>query len=339
MASPYIRLFKYHLRLASTDDAMSVAPTAVMKSAVDLMADGTVKMSTLQSHVKRILRVKYDLGLFDNPYIPDSIDAQTLTVAHAPLTHHGIVLLENCDNTLPLDPAAQNIRIIALIGPFSDMFSYGDYSGQWGAYPVSNTFSTIHQAMFVHLNGSSSSGQYNIPGYLLLFDGVPGMRGTYYTDTNFTEPIFTVQETPNRNWGLYPPVGLPSNKISIPYSHERLSRRRVARCRGWAELLCTPVCGRPVDLRNECFYQQASAVINAVIHLLQLIILQFFPGQSGGQAISDVLFGLFDPGGRVPLSVPYNVGILPVYYKWVIFPPYFIGVLTDNKQVTKRLPT
>lgn len=42
---------------------------------------------------------------------------------------------------------------------------------------------------------------------------------------------------------------------------------------------------------------------------------QFFPGQSGGQAISDVLFGTMNPGGRVPISVPYNAGTLPAFYK------------------------
>ncbi|KAJ7751491.1 glycoside hydrolase family 3 protein [Mycena maculata] len=440
-----------------------------VNSTVDLVANGTVKMSTLQAHVKQILGVKYDLGLFDNPYIPDSIDAQALTVAHAPLTldaaHRSIVLLENRDNTLPLDPAAQNIRTIALIGPFSDTFNYGDYSGQWGAYPVSNTSSTIRQAMVAHLSGSSSSvnlvsswgaetwtyqGQYNIPGYLLSFDGVPGMRGTYYADIDFTEPVFTVQETPNRDWGLYPPVGLPSNNFSAIWEAELEVPVNGAAVDGWLGVAVGPNCsarlfvdgqlisetsaslggnilgnillganttspppggaefqfvegarhqlrlefvalnlyqkianfgslnaevelfwnlvdrydavqkaidvakaadvvvlavganwnsdgengdratlglsvnqtiladaifdlGKPVILVLEGgrpfaipeYYQQASAVINA-----------FFPGQSGGQAISDVLFGLFNPGGRVPLSVPYNVGILPVYYNY-----------------------
>jgi hypothetical protein len=46
--------------------------------------------------------------------------------------------------------------------------------------------------------------------------------------------------------------------------------------------------------------------------------IQFFGGQAGGQAISDALFGITNPGGRVPLSVPYNVGTLPISYKQVI---------------------
>ena len=63
--------------------------------------------------------------------------------------------------------------------------------------------------------------------------------------------------------------------------------------------------GRPFAIPE--YYSQASAVLNA-----------FFPGQSGGQAISDVLFGEFNPGGRVPISVPFSVGTMPASYSFVL---------------------
>jgi PA14 domain len=61
------------------------------------------------------------------------------------------------------------------------------------------------------------NAQRNIPGYLLsTADGTPGgLQGTYYADTNFTEPIIRQQETPNRDWGLFPPNGIPSNNFSV----------------------------------------------------------------------------------------------------------------------------
>ncbi|KAJ7096569.1 glycoside hydrolase family 3 protein [Mycena belliarum] len=439
-----------------------------VNSTVELVANGTVQKSTLQSHVRKILGVKYDLGLFDDPFIPESIDAQALTAAHAPLTldaaHRSIVLLENRHNTLPLHPAAQNIRTLALIGPFSDQLDYGDYSGQWGAYPT-NRSSTLRQAMSAHLSTSAPDvrlvsswgaetwtyrGQYNVPGYLLSFGGAPGLRGTYYADTNFTEPVFHLQETPNRDWGLYPPVGLPSNNFSVVWEGALAVPVNGAPVDGWIGVAVSANCsarlfvdgvlvartdatpsgnilgniqlganttrpppggaefrfvegarhqlrleftalnlaqkranfgslnaevelfwnlvdrhdavqkavdvaktadtvvlavganwnsdgengdratlglsvnqtiladaifalgkpvilvlfgGRPFAIPN--YYAKASAVIDA-----------FFPGQAGGQAISDVLFGLFNPGGRVPLSVPYDVGTLPVYYNY-----------------------
>lgn len=99
-----------------------------LNATIDLVANGSVALSTLQSHVRRVLGVKYDLGLFSDPYIPDYISSNALTAAHIPLTleaaQKSIVLLENHNNTLPLKPTAQNISKIALIGPFSDALNY-----------------------------------------------------------------------------------------------------------------------------------------------------------------------------------------------------------------------
>lgn len=61
------------------------------------------------------------------------------------------------------------------------------------------------------------NAQRNIPGYLLSTPNgtAGGLLGTYYADTNFTEVVFQQQEAPNRDWGLYPPNGLPSNNFSV----------------------------------------------------------------------------------------------------------------------------
>jgi len=99
-----------------------------LNTTIDLVANGSVDISTLQSHVRRIFGVKYDLGLFTDPYISDDIDSPALTRAHVQLTleaaQKSIVLLENRNNTLPLKPASQNISRIALIGPFGDALNY-----------------------------------------------------------------------------------------------------------------------------------------------------------------------------------------------------------------------
>ena len=99
-----------------------------LNATLNLVANGTVALSTLQSHARRILGVKYDLGLFNDRYISDSIDSEALTASHVPLTleaaHKSIVLLENHNATLPLIPSTQNISRIALIGPFGDVLNY-----------------------------------------------------------------------------------------------------------------------------------------------------------------------------------------------------------------------
>lgn len=157
-----------------------------------------------------------------------------LTASNVPLTletaQKSIVLLENKNSTLPLRPDTQHIRSIALIGPFSDTYNFGDYSGQWGGYPVKNS-STVRQAILDRLSdehpdtelvtswGANSwtyNGQYNIPPYLLSSNGTPGgLLATYYAKPNFTDPRFQSKETPSLDWGLYPPEGLPSNNFSV----------------------------------------------------------------------------------------------------------------------------
>ena len=95
----------------------------------DLVANGTLPLPTLQERVKRVLGVKYDLGLFDNPYIPDDINATALVEDHVPLTlemaQKSLVLLENRNQTLPLGNKGSGIKMIALVGPFADTLNYG----------------------------------------------------------------------------------------------------------------------------------------------------------------------------------------------------------------------
>ncbi|KAG7100249.1 hypothetical protein E1B28_002021 [Marasmius oreades] len=219
-----------------------------------LVANSTVSLDTIKAHASRILGVKYDLGLFDDPFIPPGIDYQTITHEHVPLTleaaQKAIVLLENRNNTLPLNPKNQGIKTIALVGPFGDTLNYGDYAGPWGAYPVANS-STIRQGILGYLIGENEdirlltstgantwlyNAQYPIPTYLLSpppnsnssfsssasgnVNVTGGLRATYFADTNFTKPIFTTIEAPNRDWGLYPPLGLPSNNFSVIWEGE-----------------------------------------------------------------------------------------------------------------------
>ncbi|KAL5452327.1 hypothetical protein PMIN07_002777 [Paraphaeosphaeria minitans] len=200
-----------------------------------LIANGTVKEDLLREKVRKVLGVKYDLGLFDNPYIPDDVDPYQLTIDHIPLTlesaQKSIVLLENRNKTLPLSNTSS--ETIALIGPFGDILNYGDYSGQYGMAPVANS-TTLQQGILNHLEGTngklvSSMGantwlynaQYPIPPYHMSVNGSSGgLEATYYADTNFSHPAVQKIETPVGTWGLYPPSGLSSNNFSVIWEGE-----------------------------------------------------------------------------------------------------------------------
>ncbi|KAJ8104460.1 hypothetical protein ONZ43_g7838 [Nemania bipapillata] len=199
----------------------------------DLIANHSLEISTLRNHVTKVLGVKWDLGLFDDPYISADVNPYQVVQSHYDLAleaaQKSIVLLENKNNTLPLKPQQQGLKRIALIGPFGDVLNYGDYSGSWGQYPATSAAKTIRQGIssYADENGFELvsawgtdtweySAQYVIPPYLLstLNSTIGGLAATYFANTDFTEPMARRVETPALDWGLYPPDGLPSNNFS-----------------------------------------------------------------------------------------------------------------------------
>ncbi|KAK4497026.1 hypothetical protein PRZ48_011475 [Zasmidium cellare] len=445
-----------------------------LNSTVELVNNHTVSLETLKQKMRRILSVKYDLGLFSNPYIPESTDPEAIVDEHIPLTleaaHKSIVLLENRNSTLPLNPKTS--EKIALIGPFSDILNYGDYSGQFGSYPVAHS-TTLREGILNTLKTSNSNielvtawganswlynAQYPIAGYHLSTPNgtAGGLQATYFAGTNFTEPLVTKTEVPVRDWGLYPPPGLPSNNFSavwegtlnVPVDVETLGWLGVGiSWNATAKLyvddklhvnvplttagnLLSNIPGRAYTLVNstlpppgsEAFtfkpgathkvrlefqswnlYQKianqnslnaqvllfwnlvspSTTALTQALHLARTsskilltlgaawssdgengdratmslspnqtalakavldlgkptillltggrpfaipdiynhsstaaVISTTFLGQSAGQAVADVLFGSYNPGGRLPLSTPRDVGQMPVFYNY-----------------------
>ncbi|ORY71448.1 glycoside hydrolase family 3 protein [Pseudomassariella vexata] len=226
-----------------------------LNETVALVDEGEVSLNTLQAHVRRILSLKWDLGLFNEPFVPSTVEPLEIVASHRDLAleaaHKSIVLLRNENDTLPIDPEIQKIRKIALIGPFIDEVNYGGYSGQWGQYPIGNA-STLRQAVLQHIEngkldvtiesgwGANSweyNAQYAIPPYLLSVNGAPGgLLATYYAYPNFTEPLAPIVETPVLDWGLYPPPGLPSNNFSAVWEGQLESPVDTDSVEGWIGL-------------------------------------------------------------------------------------------------------
>lgn len=201
-----------------------------------MVANQSLDISILRSHVTKILGVKWDLGLFDNPYVSADVNPRKIVDSHRNLAleaaQKSIVLLENRNKTLPLDLKKQGLKRLALIGPFGDTLNYGDYSGAWGQYPANTAAKTIRQGLLSYANaegfelvsawGTNSweyNAQYVIPPYLLSTTNgtAGGLLATYYAYTDFTEPIAHRLEVPALDWGLYPPDGLPSNNFSATW--------------------------------------------------------------------------------------------------------------------------
>lgn len=180
--------------------------------------------------MRRFLGVKWDLGLFSNPYIPEDIDAEALTTEHIPLTleaaQKSIVLLENRNNTLPLH--AQNCGKIALIGPFSDILNYGDYSGQFGQYPVAHS-STIREGI-VQILGKDVASTDLLTAW-----------GANTWVSNLQYPIPGTSNLPTASHAL--PENPPSTRVQLSTDLSQFSREH----RSWQHLYPERVLLRRVE--------------------------------------------------------------------------------------------
>ncbi|EME40253.1 glycoside hydrolase family 3 protein [Dothistroma septosporum NZE10] len=131
-----------------------------LDSTVGLVLSGTVTLKTLKGKIRRILYIKYYLGLFSKPYTPEDIDATAITGMHVPLTlkatRKSILLLEDKNYTLPLNTRDSKLKKMALIGLSSDMLNFGDYSGQFGQHP-SVSSSTLRQGFISTLQAANYS--------------------------------------------------------------------------------------------------------------------------------------------------------------------------------------
>ncbi|KOS23180.1 Periplasmic beta-glucosidase [Escovopsis weberi] len=209
-----------------------------IKATQELVANGTVSLETLRSHVRRILGVKWDLGLFDDALIAEDVDPLAIVASHRDVAleaaQKSIILLKNEKKTLPLDLSSG--KKIALLGPFADVLDFGDYSGQLGQVPAIHA-TTIRQGMLNNMKDKGASpddlkcswgsnsweyiNQYVVAPYHLSANGSSGgLAATYYSNTDFTGHQVTRLETPALDWGLYPPPGLGSNNFSAVWEGE-----------------------------------------------------------------------------------------------------------------------
>ncbi|MBQ8169317.1 MAG: glycoside hydrolase family 3 C-terminal domain-containing protein [Bacteroidales bacterium] len=281
---------------------------ALLKEAVE---SGKVSGKVLDEAVGRVLRLKFELGLFDNPYVdPQAAAAEVRKAENIEVAHQaarkGVVLLEN-DGILPLRKDMK----VAVIGPNAD-----NMYNQLGDYTAPQPRENIRTV----LDGIKAKiGEKN----------VTYVKGCAIRDTKSNNIAEAVQAARKADVAVvvvggssardfkttYKETGAAvadKNSISDMEAGEGFDRASLELLGLQNELLAavkktgTPVVvvyieGRPLDKR------WASENADA-------LLTQFYPGQQGGEGLADVLFGDYNPAGRLPVSVPYDAGQIPVYY-------------------------
>ena len=269
-------------------DMMSASFFNYLKGQVE---SGEVSRKTLDAAVRRVLNIKAALGLFDDPYKycdPEREASETLTPENKAfarrLSAESMVLLTN-DGTLPLRKGEK----IAVIGALAD--SKDDLLGSWrGAGEVQSVPASILDAI------REAAGPGNVvyaEGCKEMGEDRSGFSKALTAASGASKVVLVIGE--DCQW-----TGEAASRsdIRIPGVQGELLQKLAATGKPVAVVLLN---GRPLDLSEEVNY--AGAMLEA-----------WFPGTMGGYAVADVLFGEVNPGGKLPVTFPRNLGQVPIYH-------------------------
>lgn len=287
------RLYTVHKVAASPKDAACMAIRSGVdmqfydfdhdvfeKALVDCVHEGTLSLSALNRAVSSVLRVKFELGLFDHPEVDESLNAKVHRAqAHLDLSlksaRESMVLLKN-DHVLPL---SKSLRHIAVLGPNGNIARYGDYEDE--------------------KNGE----------HISILDGIkqllPDASVTFDDGTDIPKAIASTRDADVIIMGLGEKQGISGEgfdrtSLDLPGNQKELLQAAVATRKPVVLVLEN---GRPLTIGWA--KEHVPAILEA-----------WYPGEFGGKAIAETLFGENNPAGRLTISFPRNVGQLPDFYNY-----------------------
>jgi beta-glucosidase len=291
------------LAVKSGNDMMLGTP-AFYQGALDAVAAGKLNVSLIEDAVRRILTVKFKLGLFEDVRWPDAnlsaarIGSPFSRAQAQRAAEESLILLEN-NGTLPLNPAG--LKTIAVIGPNADnpLQQSGDWSlgtGQidiLGEHPRNCTITVLDGVKEI------------FPGTVIYEKGAgiePGEHGA-----NLTAAIEAVKKAD---------VSIVVIGDRLMYYGEGRSTGTLELMGGQKDLLAAVIAtGKPFVL--VVIASKPLVIDEDVRRAASAVIWQFCPGMLGGRATARAIFGLINPSGRLPISIPQHVGQIPVYYQRV----------------------
>jgi beta-glucosidase len=262
-----------------------------------LVRSGAVPLARLDEAVRRILRVKFALGLFERPYVgasepvDSSVPPQRIAVARR-AAEESFVLLENRKvGGAALLPVAQvHGRKIALIGPLAD--SAIDMLGSWPGAANAEHVVTLKTALEERAARAGMSLTYEL-GTLISGTEKTGFAKAVDAAANADIVVLALGES-----GHASGEASARSTLDLQGNQEELLEAVVAT-------------GKPVVL--VVFSGRPLAITWASAHV-PAILEAWFPGYQAGPALARVLFGDADPAGRLTVSVPRSVGQVPIYY-------------------------
>ncbi|HYP29652.1 MAG TPA: glycoside hydrolase family 3 N-terminal domain-containing protein [Blastocatellia bacterium] len=275
-----------------------------------LIAEGKLSESALDRAVGRILKAKFLLGLFENPYVdPERAAKLANSQPHRELAaeaaRRSIVLLKNEKNVLPLDPG--RLRSIAVIGPNADRAHLGGYSDDpmRGVSLLDGIRSKV---------GSRVKVNY-AKGCNITVEG-----GDWWADkARLPDPsgeaklIAEAVQAARASDAVVLALGGNEDTNKEAWAENHLGDRDSLELVGQQNELVRAVleAGKPTIV---FLINSGPLSINYIAENAPAILEGFYLGQETGVAAADVLFGDYNPSGKLPVSFPRSVGQLPIYY-------------------------
>ena len=277
---------------------------------LDQIHQGKVSETSVDRAVARLLRMKFQLGLFDDPYVnPDAAEKITNNVEHQKLAlkaaHEAIILLKNQDNLLPL--AKGKYKRIAVIGPNAADLHLGGYSNQpgRGVSVLQGIRDKVgSSAEVLYAEGCKITETFPVWEDDKVTLGDPALNAARIAEAaKVAEKADLVilalggnEQTSREAWAVNHPGDRDS--LDLLGNQDDLVKAVLA-------------AGKPTVV----FLQHGRPnSINYIAEHVPAIIEGWYLGQEGATAVADVLFGDYNPAGRLPITVPRSVGQLPDYY-------------------------
>ncbi|MEQ1529026.1 MAG: glycoside hydrolase family 3 N-terminal domain-containing protein [Methylococcales bacterium] len=256
---------------------------------LELAKTGEVPMARIDEAVTRILTVKYQTGLFDpKPLLPvaDNFATEAATAINRQAARESIVLAKNANNILPLKKDSH----ILVTGPTADLLSVmnGGWTITWqgdeeSLYPKDKpTLLTAIQ--------KKTSGQVTFIGSKNFSDKID-VQQVLEQVANHDVVILSLGEKPyTETMGNIPSLQLNQDQLDLAHA-----------------VLAT---GKPVILIT---FGGRPRIITSIADKAQAVILGFLPGMEGGEAVADILFGDYNPNGKLPISYPRDTNDIVWY--------------------------
>lgn len=280
--------------MAGVDVGISMEE-AYIGALVESVEEGSVPMKVIDDAVRNILRVKFMLGLFEKPYVnPEEAVKVVHSEEHQELAleaaREGIVLLRNEKNILPLD---KNIKSIAVIGPLAD--SGMDQIGDYIPHNIPQELVTVLKGIREKVSASTK------------IDYVRGCN-VIGNDLNEIEKAQDAAKMADIAIVVVGEIGSDTNGEGHDVASLDLT--------GYQQKLLEAVYSTGTPTIAVLISGRPLSTVWAADNI-PAIVEAWMCGEQGGNAVADVLFGDYNPNGKLAITIPRHSGQLPVYYNHV----------------------